>query len=100
MPTITGTVQAPGYERIATIQVESFGYGLVVYPPPQLPLNPYMGFTFPVFEGVQFGTQLAGLGRKIFRDGVIVFPPYPGNTYGIIAIWSNNAVGKDWSLQY
>lgn len=100
MPSLSGTVTSKGYDVLASIQVGTAGYGLVVYPSPPLPENPYMGFTFPIIESVEPNIFLAGQGRKMFRDGAIVFVPFPGNVWDIVAIWSSSAVGKDWTLQY
>ena len=100
MPTLSGTVMQPGYETVATVQIEGFGYGVHVIAPPPLPSNPYMGYSFPKLLAVDGFSWLAGSGRKLFRDGVIVFPPYPGITYDVVVIWANSAVGLDWQLQY
>lgn len=100
MPQLTGVVAEAGYEVLAQVVLQSFGYGLVVYPVPALPLNPYMGFTFPVIESLIPGVLLASQGRKMYRDGAIVIPSYVNTGHAVIAIWSPNAVGRSWSLQY
>lgn len=100
MPNLSGTVVASGYQVLGTDAIGAGGYGLGIVNPPSLPLNPYMGYTFPVLPG-SFGVpRFAGSGRKLYRDGVVVFPPYDGNTYDFVVVWSVNSVGLEWYLQW
>ena len=100
MPQLTGVISTPGYEVLAQAVISQFGYGLVTFPVPAIPSNPYAGYTFAILESVVSGVNMASSGRKMYRDGAIVFVPYPDQNYAIVAIWSPNAVGRSWSLQY
>lgn len=100
MPSISGSVSVLGYQVLTNDVLTSAGYGLGIVNPPALPLNPYFGFTFPVLPG-SFGIpRFAGTGRKIYRDGVIVFPPYNPASYDFVVIWASPALGLDWYLQW
>ena len=100
MPSTTGTVTDAGYAVLGNTQITSAGYGIAILLPPDLPINPYYGYTFPVLPADGFQPRLLGSGRKIDRDGVIVFPPYPDGIYDIVAVWHPNAVGKTWYAQW
>lgn len=97
---LNGIVTVEGYDVLGSDVISAAGYGLAIVNPPALPDNPYLGFTFPVLRG-SFGVpDFAGSGRKIYRDGVIVIPPYAGSTYDFVVVWKPAAVGLDWYLQY
>lgn len=100
MAVLTGVVNVEGYQVITTDVINAAGYGLGITNPPALPLNPYLGYTFPVIRGGFGVPDFAGSGRKIYRDGVLVFPPYSGGVYDFVVIWSSASVGLNWYLQY
>lgn len=100
MGSLSGVVTTSGYRVLTTAVLTAAGYGLAVTNPPSLPLNPYYGFTFPVVQLTSPSVRLAGIGRKLYRDGAIVFPPYPDGTYDVIVVWSASAVGRNYYLQW
>lgn len=100
MATLSGVIVASGYRVLTSAVLTSAGYGLAITNPPALPLNPYYGFSFPVIDFTSPVTRFAGSGRKIYRDGVIVFPPYADGTYDVVVVWSNAAIGRSYFLQW
>lgn len=100
MPSLTGTVTNEGYSVLSSIVLSGAGYGLAITTLPALPVNPYFGFTFPVLPSDGFSPRFSGSGRKVYRDGVIVIPPYPEGTYDIVVVWRQEAIGRGWYLQW
>lgn len=100
MPSITGSVVQEGYQVIYSAEIQGYGYALAISNPPQLPENPYFGYTYPLQVDPGGNPPMSGMGRKIYRDGVFVFPPYAGVLYDLVVIWRAPSVGLNWYLRW
>lgn len=96
---VTGVINQLGYQVLHTGSVGSYGMGFVVSPSPPLPENPCYGVVMLVIDQVQPPYRFVGAHKSVWRDGVVVFPPYPDIPYDVVFVAKSTALGKGFYIQ-
>lgn len=95
----TGTITQIGYQVLHTGIVGGSGMGFAISVSPPLPSNPCYGVVMLVLDQINPPYRFVGAHKSVWRDGVVVFPPYGDVPYDIVFVAKPPAIGKDFYIQ-
>jgi hypothetical protein len=95
---LSGTITQVGYQVLHTAVIGSGGMGFVVTPPP-LPANPCYGVFMLVIDQANPAYRFVATHKTVWRDGVVLFPPYPDISYDLVFVARPASIGRDFFIQ-